>query len=58
MSIPSEQLSKKDKVAHELEENKQLISALRFLIDDNAFSTDFLITTVTEYLAENKDLTT
>lgn len=50
------QLSEKDKKAYELEKNEQLISALRFLIKDSAFSTDFLITIITEYLAENKDL--
>lgn len=36
------------------ESNQQIINMLRFLINDHAFSTDFLITTISEYVIRNK----
>ena len=38
----------------DLERNEQLISMIRFLIDDNAFSSDFYITTILEYFIKNR----
>jgi len=35
------------------ENNQQLINMLRFLINDQAFSTDFLITAISEYVISN-----
>jgi hypothetical protein len=40
----------------ELENNKKLIDTLMFLLSDNAFDKDFLITTIIEYIANNKEL--
>lgn len=37
-----------------LEGNKPLIDMIRFLIDDNAFSSDFYITTILEYFINNR----
>ena len=38
----------------ELGSNQQLIDVIEFLIKDNAFDSEFLITTVIEYIASNK----
>ena len=37
----------------ELENCEILDKVLRFLIDDRAFSTDFLVTTIIDYCADN-----
>jgi hypothetical protein len=41
----------------EFESNKQCQDMLRFLIDDQAFSTDFLMTAIAEYFQNNKKTT-
>jgi len=38
----------------EFESNQQCQDMLRFLIEDQAFSTDFLMTAVAEYFQNNK----
>jgi len=37
-----------------VEGNAELVSVLRFLITDDAFHEEFLVTTVIEYLAKHK----
>lgn len=38
----------------QLELNKELCEVLRFLIRDQAFHPEFLVTTILEYVANNK----
>ena len=41
-------------MSQDFEANKELIGVIRFLIRDQAFSDDFLITTIIEYLVSHK----
>lgn len=43
-----------EKFQEALESNKELVDTLRFFIEDRAFKTEFLLTTILEYIINNK----
>jgi len=43
-----------EKYQEELETNKELVDIIRFLIEDQAFHSEFIVTAILEYYANNK----
>ena len=37
-----------------IEENKELVDIVRFMIKDNMFATEFILTAILDYLEENQ----
>jgi hypothetical protein len=40
-------------LAEHIEKNNELVNAIRFMIADNMFNEEFLLTAILEYLANN-----